>query len=261
MEANGVSLAGKTAVVVGGSRGFGRGIVEALAGQAMRVLVVARQAGPLDRLRAEIGADIETISADAADGTVAVKIIQRERPQVLVLSAGSFAPIQETRLRTWETFSVNWEVDVKSTFLWTREALLAPLDPGSRIVIVSSQAAGSRFPAISGYIAAKTAQVVLARCLAVEAQPLDIRVQYLLPSLTPETELGHSSIQTFARRAGVDVATIVERNQLEPFLTPAGVGQAVVQILTDAGTAEVGGFKVSGEGLEPMPADTAILSG
>ena len=66
-------LRDQTAVVTGGSRGFGRGIVEALAGAGMRVVAVAR-------------------------------VIDRERPRVLVLNAGATGPHRPMRLQTWETF-------------------------------------------------------------------------------------------------------------------------------------------------------------
>ena len=249
MQTGNHELERKTAVVTGGSRGFGRGIVTALAAHGVRVLAVARSEASLAALKAEAPGMVETVAADVTDAAVAVKIIQRERPSIVVLNAGATVPIQETRFRTWETFSVNWDVDVKGTFTWAREALRAPLAPGSAIIVVSSSAAGSEFPAISGYIVAKTAQVALARCLAVEAEPMGIRVHYLLPYLTPETELGHSSIQIFARRAGVDEQTILERQEILPALTPAAVGEAVWNILTDPALEETIGFRISGRGL------------
>ena len=46
----------QTAVVTGGSRGFGRGIVEALAAAGMRVVAVARDPGALAMLAREVKA-------------------------------------------------------------------------------------------------------------------------------------------------------------------------------------------------------------
>ena len=62
--------------------------------------------------------------------------------------------------QTWDTFSVNWETDVRIAFHWLREALLRPLRPGGRVVVFSSGAAlnvnGS--PLSGGYAGAKATQ-------------------------------------------------------------------------------------------------------
>jgi hypothetical protein len=60
---------------------------------------------------------------------------------VLILVAGAnpvMGPLQD---QTWETFSVNWQTDVKIAFTWLRAALLQPLPPGSRVVVVVSSGA------------------------------------------------------------------------------------------------------------------------
>jgi NAD(P)-dependent dehydrogenase (short-subunit alcohol dehydrogenase family) len=251
-------LKGKTAVVTGGSRGFGRGIVEALAAQGARVLAVARNQDSLNKLKSEVRGDVETITADVTDATIAVDTIQRERPHVLVLNAGSIVPIQDFTHQTWETFSVNWEVDVKGTFTWARQALLAPLEVGSVILIVSSTAAGIASPVISGYIAAKTAQVTLAKSLTVAAQPLGIRVHYLLPTLTTETELGCKSVSIFARRAGVDERAVLEELDVLPPLKPATVGECVWRLLSDPVHHETQGFRISSGGLQPIQESRTI---
>ena len=150
-------LRDQTAVVTGGSRGFGRGIVEALAGAGMRVVAVARDPGALAALAREVKGRVETVAADATDPVTAARVIDRERPRVLVLNAGATGPHRPTRLQTWETFSVFWQTDVRSAFLWVREALALPLERGSTIFIGSSTAAWSSQPLIAGYATAKAA--------------------------------------------------------------------------------------------------------
>jgi len=94
----------QTAVVTGGSRGFGRGIVEALAAAGMRVVAVARDPGALAALAREVKGRIETVAADATEPVTAARVIDRERPRVLVLNAGATGPHRPMRLQTWETF-------------------------------------------------------------------------------------------------------------------------------------------------------------
>jgi len=248
------ALAGKTAIVTGGSRGFGRGIVAALAAEGMRVIAVARDRDRLAALGREVTGKVETLAADVTDSLAAARTIERERPQVLVLNAGALGTHRPTRLHTWETFSAYWETDVKAAFLWAREALLLPLAGGSAIIIGSSTAAFSSFQLIAGYVAAKAALWGLARCLADEARPLGIRVHCLFPVLTLETDMGRDAVAAFARRQGVREAEVVAQLGLVPPLTPAMVGAGVVRILTDPGCADEVGFKVGPDGLQPLSA-------
>ena len=60
--------------------------------------------------------------------------------------------------QTWETFSANWHTDVRMAFHWVREALLKPLRPGSRVVVISSGAALQGSPLSGGYAGAKATQ-------------------------------------------------------------------------------------------------------
>src|SRR5258708_19607774 len=131
----------KTALVTGASRGLGRGIAVALAGVGYQVVGVARDRAPLAELRAELGDGFTPVTADAADPVAAGALIDAYRPAVLVLNAGAPPLPRPLHQHTWETFSRNWEVDVKHAFHWTREALLAPLDPGSTVIALSSGAA------------------------------------------------------------------------------------------------------------------------
>jgi NAD(P)-dependent dehydrogenase (short-subunit alcohol dehydrogenase family) len=88
------------------------------------------------------------------------------------------------RHQTWETFSVNWHTDVRIAFHWLREALLTPLRPGSRVIVVSSGAAlnpnGS--PLSGGYAGAKATQRFITGYAQDEAQRgSDITFTAVLP--------------------------------------------------------------------------------
>jgi NAD(P)-dependent dehydrogenase (short-subunit alcohol dehydrogenase family) len=245
-------LKGKTAVVTGGSRGFGRGIVAALAARGMRVVVVARNQEHLTRLAREISGNIVPVCADAGDPLVAARIVEVERPNILVLNAGARSIQRPTRFHTWETFSAQLQFDVKSAFTWIREALLLPLEKGSTIFIGSSGAALRPAAINAGYAAAKSALWAFARSVAQEGQELGVRVHCLLPIMTPETETGREALDDFARRLGTSVDQIAESKGMKPFLTPAMVGEAMVRILTDPSHAMTVGFRVTGNGLHAM---------
>ena len=129
---------GTTALVTGASRGFGRGIAAALDGAGAAVVGVARDGAALEELRAELGESFTPVSADAADPTVAGQLIDAYRPGILVLNAGAAPLSRPLQHHTRQTFSRNWDVDVKQVFHWLREALLAPLAPGSTVITMSS---------------------------------------------------------------------------------------------------------------------------
>jgi NAD(P)-dependent dehydrogenase (short-subunit alcohol dehydrogenase family) len=59
-----------TAIVTGASRGFGRGIAEALSRAGVTVVGVARNEAVLQEVRAELGGSFIPMSADAGDPPV-----------------------------------------------------------------------------------------------------------------------------------------------------------------------------------------------
>jgi NAD(P)-dependent dehydrogenase (short-subunit alcohol dehydrogenase family) len=133
-------LSGRTTVVVGASRGLGRGIARAFAEAGAPVVAVARTGPALAEL-ATTSTNIRTEVADAADATVAWSLLDQYEPEVLILVAGANPVMRPLQYQTWETFSLNWHTDVKIAFTWLREALLKPLPPGSRVVVVVSSGA------------------------------------------------------------------------------------------------------------------------
>src|ERR1700676_2918385 len=67
-----LQLKGKTALILGGSKGLGRGVADALAAEGVAVAIVARGAEALDRAVSEIaarGTKAVGFAADLADWT------------------------------------------------------------------------------------------------------------------------------------------------------------------------------------------------
>lgn len=109
-----MSFKGQTALVVGASRGFGRGVVESLIVKEMTVAALARDREKLGELARRTSAKV--IVADATDEQAAERILSEIKPNLLVLSAGTPLDLRPLQEHTWETFSKPWEVDTKITF-------------------------------------------------------------------------------------------------------------------------------------------------
>jgi len=241
----------ETAVVTGASRGLGRGVVQALAVRGMRVIALARDRAGLEALAHEFER-VEPMVADGADELAAGQLLQDRRPDLVVLCAGASPLLRPLHLHSWQTFALNWEVDARSTFVWLRNALLLPLKPGSHIVIVSSMAAVNGSPLSGSYAGAKKMVWLMADYAAQEVSrlKLGLRIHCVLPTLNPSTDLGRAAVSAYAARAGVSAEEFAAR--LAPHLTPAVMGDAVVQLHSDPARWNKLAYQVNGEGLRPL---------
>jgi len=240
-----------TTLVVGASRGLGRGIATAIAEAGMPVVAVARTAAALRELEGT-SQNIRTEVADATDANTADTLIDRYRPHAVVVVAGArptIAPLQE---QTWETFSVNWHTDVQIAFHWLRAALLQPLSAGSRAVMISSGAAVNGSPLSGGYAGAKATQRFITGYAQDEANRAGLRITFtsVLPRITPLTDLGRPAVQAYAARSGQTVDEYA-RQFGEP-LTPQAAGAAVAGLI-DADAAVLGPASLlTSAGLQPL---------
>jgi NAD(P)-dependent dehydrogenase (short-subunit alcohol dehydrogenase family) len=244
-------LLGRTTMVVGASRGLGRGVATALARAGASVIAVARTTAPASSLATHTG-PIQTVLADAGDPTSAGRLLGRYEPDTVVLVAGARPHTRPLQDQTWETFSVNWETDVRIAFLWLREALLKPLRPGSRVVVFSSGAAVMGSPLSGGYAGAKATQRFLTTYAQDEARRanLDITFTAVLPRLTPHTDLGRPAVEAYAARNGQSADDYV-RSMGEP-LTPEAAGSAVVELVGADAATIAPSYLLTGEGLRQL---------
>ena len=193
-------LAGTTAIVTGASRGFGRAIAISLVERGANVVGVARDEPLLSELREKLGDAFTPELADVADPELPVRLISGYRPKTLVLNAGATPAVARLQDQTWENFSTNWNVDVHQVFNFARQALRAPLDPGSVVVSLSSGAALRGSPLSGGYAGAKATIRFISAYARSEAERTgsSIRFVALLPQLTPATDLGRIYTEAYS---------------------------------------------------------------
>jgi NAD(P)-dependent dehydrogenase (short-subunit alcohol dehydrogenase family) len=238
-------------MVVGASRGLGRGIARAFADAGAPVIAIARSGSALTEL-ATTSANIRTVIADATDEAVAWRLLDQYEPEILVLVAGANPVMHSLQHQTWDTFSINWHADVKIAFTWLREALLKPLPPGSRVVVISSGAAINGSPASGGYAGSKATQRFIAAYAHDESRRagLDITVTTVMPKMTPLGDVGRRGARAYAARSGQTEEAYVQ--QLGELLTPEIAGSALVDLACATPTTIAPSYLLTAAGLQSL---------
>jgi NAD(P)-dependent dehydrogenase (short-subunit alcohol dehydrogenase family) len=167
-------------VVVGGSRGLGRGVADAARAAGAHVTSISRAQG------------------DATDEAFADEVLASEHPDLLVITAGALPVMGPLTAQTWETFSTSWNADVRIAFVWLRAALRRPLDPGARVVVFGSAAELRGSPLSGGYAGAKAT----VRLITGYAGRLGLQTTTVLPLITPGTAVGETAIDAYGASSG-----------------------------------------------------------
>jgi 3-oxoacyl-[acyl-carrier protein] reductase len=186
-------LAGKVAVVTGGSKGIGAATCVLLGHNRAKVAVCGRDGEAIERVASDTreagAAEAVEIAADLTEqrGVAGVRKAVEDRlgpADVLFAFAGGFGartPLLETRLEEWDAVV---ESNLTSTFLTLREFAPGMVERGSgSIVTMASNAA--RFLDIqltASYAAAKAGIAMLSRHAALELGPHGVRVNVLAPA-------------------------------------------------------------------------------
>lgn len=185
------SLAGKTALVTGASRGLGEAIALALAEAGARVILAARDREKLDavakRIRDAGGeAAVEVLDlADAVDieKNVAGLFSRQDRIDILVSNAGLMprADLAKQTLADWDAAQ---QVNLRSTFVLCREASRGMIERRwGRIINVSSYCATVGRTGLEAYSASKAGIEGLTRSLACDLGPHGVTANTISPGL------------------------------------------------------------------------------
>jgi 3-oxoacyl-[acyl-carrier protein] reductase len=190
-----VDLSGQVALVTGGAQGIGRAIVEVLASNGARVVIIDIDLEAGERTARELsglGSPCLLLAGDVSDHQqmeqAVSQVLERlERIDILVNNAGintlrDRVPIHEYDLQDWNRIL---QVDLTGVFVTSRAVVPAMLrNPGGRIVIISSVAGLVPLRLQSAFVAAKAGVVNLTRSMALELGPQGILVNAVAPGST-----------------------------------------------------------------------------
>ena len=184
-------LAGKVAVVSGGSRGIGAATCRLLAQNGAKVTVGGRDEAAIDSVVQEIqgsGGEALGVAADLTD-FASVELMRRRVEEELgpvdVLAAfaggqGYPTPTEQMAEEQWRSVI---DSDLTATFLTVRSFLPGMIERGGgSIVTMASSAARLPFQASAAYAAAKAGVVMFSKHVASEVGQHGVRVNCLAPS-------------------------------------------------------------------------------
>lgn len=189
MQGGSLSLAGKVAIVTGGSRGIGRAVVDLLSSFGAKVVVNYvrdEQAAAATVSKAREHGEAVAIQADIAQLSEADRLVNETlerfgRIDFLICNAGIWegAAVESISEELWDkTFDIN----LKGTWAVCRAAVpVMKQQKSGRIVIVSSTAGQRGEARFSNYAAAKGGQISFMKSLAAELGPFGINVNCVAP--------------------------------------------------------------------------------
>jgi 3-oxoacyl-[acyl-carrier protein] reductase len=194
-----LGLKGKKALVTGGTRGVGRGVVLALARAGVDVVTCYQRdseyVASLERELKETGGDHHVLRADLSQPEeitallAKVRELHGDRLDLLVNNAGaiSHVPYAELPLEEWQRIL---NTNVTGAHLVIQHALPL-LGEGSSVVSIGSRAVDAGIPLRAHYTTTKAALVGLNRSLAKEFGPQGIRFNVVALGVI-ETENFHA---------------------------------------------------------------------
>ncbi|WP_163848319.1 SDR family NAD(P)-dependent oxidoreductase [Pseudooceanicola aestuarii] len=238
-----MNLTGKVAIVTGSSRGIGRAIAEMFAAQGAKVVVSSRKpeaCEPVAQSIRDAGGEAMVIPCHIGQRDALQHLVDETkrawgRIDILVCNAAInpvYGPLAEIGD---EAFDKIMATNVRSTLNLCNMVLPGMAENGGGSVILLSSIAGLRGSlTIGAYGISKAAEASLARSLALEWGPRNIRVNSIAPGLV-KTD--------FARALWEDperIARIEEKTPLRRIGLPEDIAGTALWLASDLSTYVTG---------------------
>jgi 3-oxoacyl-[acyl-carrier protein] reductase len=187
-------LAGRTAIVTGGSKGIGLATAAHLAANQVSVAIVARTDADVERAAEKLraggaraaGVPADCTSAEAVEAMVARVTEELGPPDILMAFAGGFTrmtPVLEISEAEWRHVI---DSNLTSTFLTVRGVLPGMLERHRGAIVTMASNAGRvlDISLTASYAAAKAGIIQFTRHVAREVGPSNVRCNVVAPATT-----------------------------------------------------------------------------
>lgn len=224
-----ISLAGKVALVTGGSKGIGKAIAHGFADAGASVMISSRKQEQLDAAAAEIGGDVATFAANAGDvdsarACIAATIERFGRLDVLVNNAATNPYFGATLGVDPAQFDKTFQVNLRGPLFWSQAAHELAFAEQAGVIINISSVGGLRTEfGLGVYNLTKAALIHLTRQLALELGPS--RVVGIAPGLV-QTDFSALLIENFGDQLAAKLPT-------KRLGTPADIGNLAVFLASE----------------------------
>jgi dehydrogenase/reductase SDR family member 4 len=237
MDTSYLSLAGKVALVTGGSRGIGKAIALTFADAGADLVISSRKQAALDGVAAEIRATGRRALAVAAhnrepeDLRQLIERVKAEfgRLDILVNNAATnpvMAPLVDTDEKVFDTIM---NTNLKGYFLLSQMAAkMMIVQDGGYILNISSIGGISPDKGLGVYCISKAAINMLTRALALELGEYNIRVNALAPGVVQT----HFSQALWSNQALMDQE--MQHMPLKRIAQPEEVARMALALVSDA---------------------------
>ncbi|MEO0590628.1 MAG: SDR family oxidoreductase [Pseudomonadota bacterium] len=181
-------LAGKKAVITGGTTGLGLASAKRYIEEGAEVIITGRKQEGIDKALAELGSGAQGFVADSTSVADLAALAAFAKDvfgviDILFANAGNgmFAPIDQV---DEDLYARQFDLNVKGAF-FTVQALLPVLSDNSSIILTASAVHEKGAPGGTLYFASKAAVRSFARTMAAELGGRGIRVNTISPGIVP----------------------------------------------------------------------------
>jgi NAD(P)-dependent dehydrogenase (short-subunit alcohol dehydrogenase family) len=247
-----LSLAGKVAIVTGGSRGIGEAIATAFVEHGAKVVVASRKEEGVRAVAEKLGKNALAVAAHTGKEDDCKKLVEKSvahfgKVDILVNNAGTnpyFGPMLDTEMGAWDK---TFEVNLKGYFWMAREVvkhLRAREEKRGSIVNIASIVGMMSAPLQGVYGMTKAAVISMTKTLAFELGSSNVRVNAISPGMV-DTRLASAIVSNEEL-----VSDINKRTALGRVAQPEEIAGAALYLASDASSFTTGEVLVVDGGLQ-----------